>query len=150
MTDSRLILPGDPDQPTNGVVFRCQRCGGDLPPMAEDLAKLARSTAGVTLAHDVCPGDEPATAQPEGRYFEVRVEVVEVTEPTAPNPIPPYANGSTEQEAGRVQVTEMLSFQHGVRAKDLDAAMRPLAEGLGEKWMKAEKNAAIADPANGG
>jgi hypothetical protein len=136
-------------QPEGKVIFACQRCGGDLPPMDGELARLAQTTGGVSLTHEVCPGDEPAPAD-EGRYFEVRVQIVEVTEPPGDDPvIPAYANGSPDQNARRdAIVTELVSFKAGHRAADLDAAMRPLALALGEKWQAAEKQARIADAEN--
>lgn len=118
-----------PEKPAN-VVLKCQRCGGDMPPLPDDLAAMARAAGGVSLAHDVCPGDD-APAAPEGRYFEVRVSVVEVTEETPADDSP--------------TVTDLVSFRAGHRAPTLDEAMRPLALALGEKWARAEKQAKVAD-----
>lgn len=136
---SRPANPADaanpPAEEPKGVVFQCQRCGQDLPPMDGDLARLARSAGGVTLAHDVCPGEAPP--KPVGRLFEVRVQVYEVTEVT-----------DTETgEAFDPEYTELIAFTADHRAVDLDTAMRPLALALGEKWQKAEKHAKITDAA---
>lgn len=138
MTENRLILPGDPQQqpPAGGVVLTCQKCGKDMPPLPEDLAKMMKSAGGVTLAHDVCPGETPQ--RPEGRYFEVRCQIVEVTEEQTGSSL-----GSDVTPT--VNTEELVSFRSGVRAASLNDAMRPLAEALGEKWMAAEKQAHIAD-----
>jgi hypothetical protein len=120
----------------------CQKCGGEMPPLPDDLATMMRSAGGVQLVHDLCPGEKPVAL--EGRYFEVRVQIVEVTEPVDVDPDPDAAG------AFDPIVAELVDFRYGTRAANLDAAMRPLAEGLGEKWMAAEKHAAIADPAGGG
>lgn len=118
------------DQPT-GVILKCQRCGGDMPPLPDDLAAMMQTAGGVILAHDVCPGDSDNLPKPEGRYFEVRVSIVEATEPHG--------------EGDVVQIDELVSFRAGHRAPDLDSAMRPLALALGEKWTLAEKQAKVAD-----
>jgi hypothetical protein len=114
----------------------CGRCGLPLPEMTEEAADALRAAiaagAEVVLQHEVCPGTEPE--KPAGRYFEVRVQVVEVTE----------VNHGFDDDP-RVVVTEMMSFVHGHRAVDLAEAMRPLALGLGEKWQLGEKQARIAD-----
>lgn len=115
----------------------CQKCGGELPPLSDDLAKLARRSGGVVLAHEVCPNEK--TAGSEGRYFEVRVSIVEVL----PDPI--YDGDGDAEGSDDVRVEEMVSFKAGVRSANLDDAMRPLATALGEKWMQAEKNAMVAD-----
>jgi hypothetical protein len=128
--------PIDPAAP-NGVVIVCQRCGDPMPPLPDDLASLARKIGGVSLTHDVCPRDTAAAAT-AGRYFEVRVSIVEVTEPAEPGPFDPEAPADAKVE-------ELVSFRAGHRAPTLDDAMRPLAEALGERWMKAEKQAAVAD-----
>lgn len=122
----------EPAEPTIGGLT-CQKCGGELPDLSGELVAMARRAGGVTLMHEPggCIGDEPAT--PTGRYFEVRTTIVEVT----------------EAEAGTV-AEEMFSFVAGVRSADLEAAMRPLAEALGAKWLEAEKHARIADPRPGG
>lgn len=135
---STLILPGDADN-----VLLCTKCRQPMPDLPDELVAMARAAGGAVLAHDVCPGE---TAD-QGRYFEVRVQIVEVTEPQGDEPvIAPYVNGSAEQNARRdALVTELVSFRHGLRAVDLDAAMRPLALGLGEKWQKAERQAKVAD-----
>lgn len=115
------------------TVLTCQRCGGDMPPLPDDLAAVLRSGASVQVVHDQCPGD-PEPAADELRYFEVRTQIVEVRQ--------------TEVRDGgelRPDVVELIDFRHGVRAPDLAAAMRPLADGLGEKWQRAEEHAAIAD-----
>lgn len=126
---------GDGEQPTGPP---CSKCGKPMPPLDDELAAVARRLGGgIVLAHEVCP-DQPA-ARPEGRYFEVRVQIVEVTEPEPGEEKP----GLWEPDA--VQVEEMISFIAGHRAPDLDAAMRPLALALGEKWALAEKQAKVAD-----
>lgn len=114
----------------------CSKCGQPMPPLSEELKALARAAGGVSLSHDVCPG-ETANAHPAGRYFEVRVEVVEVTE----EPTGGLGDGPNPE----IVATELISFRTGLRATDLDAAMRPLALALGEKWQAAEKRAKIAD-----
>lgn len=120
----------------------CGKCGGPLPDLTGELARLARSAGGVELVHAAgqCIGDDPAPP-PEGRYFEVRVKIVEVTTMEHDHAISP------EPE---VVVEEMASFISGVRAPSLADAMRPLAEALGVKWLEAEKHAGIADPRAGG
>lgn len=121
----------DPTPETEPVVVLCQRCRQPMPPLPDDLARLARTIGGVQLTHEVCPGETPEP--PPGRYFEVRCEVVEVT---------------TSEVAGielAPDVEELLSFRCGTRAPNLSDAMRPLALALGEKWAQAEKNAGIAD-----
>lgn len=107
-----------------------------MPPLPDDLAAMMRTTGGVALAHETCPGEKPAAL--EGRYFEVRVQIVEVTD---------RDTESMDAVLGNPIVDELVDFRYGTRATNLDAAMRPLAEGLGEKWMAAEKHASIADPA---
>lgn len=114
------------EQPEGTVVFQCQRCGSDLPPMDSELANIAMSTGGVTLAHEVCPGEEPPTET--GRLFGVRVQIIELT---------------GDEDDG--ETTELIRFAADHRAADLDAAMRPLALKLGEKWALAEKRAKLAD-----
>lgn len=109
----------------------CSKCGEPMPPLPPELASVARKLGtGVVLAHEVCPTEK---REPEGRYFEVRVQVVEVTEQ-------PDQRGEMIPNA-----MEMITFVAGHRAPDLDAAMRPLALALGEKWALAEKQAAVAD-----
>jgi hypothetical protein len=114
------------EQPSGTVVFQCQKCGADMPPMDSELAKIAMSTGGVVLAHEVCPGEEP---KDEGRLFGVRVQVIEIRD---------HGDGDDETE-------ELIRFAVDLRAADLDAAMRPLALALGEKWAVAEKQAKLAD-----
>lgn len=114
----------------------CGRCGVPLPPLPVEVRRALDAGLGVELTHPEggCPTDDQ---RPKGRYFEVRVDVVEVVErdivPTAVGPDSVF------------DAVEMLSFKHGLRADNLDAAMRPLALGLGEKWAAAEKRAGIAD-----
>lgn len=141
---SRLIVPGQTPPPSeDGAVtgLTCQRCGGPLPALDGELAALARRAGGVSLVHAEggCVGDAPA--KPEGRYFEVRVKVVEVVE---------MEHDPTVSAEPEVVTEEMFSFVAGVRTPDLEAAMRPLAESLGTKWLEAEKHARIADPRAGG
>lgn len=125
-------LNGEPDPTVQGPP--CSKCGHPMPTLSPELAAIARSNPGVVLAHEVCPGEKrPAE---EGRYFEVRVQVVEVTEMEHDDAVSP---------APEVVVEELISFRAGHRAVDLDAAMRPLALKLGEKWQKAEKQAKVAD-----
>ena len=62
-----------------------------------------------------------------GRQFSVVVSVVDAGDEATTDPY--------------------FRFTHTVEAETLDAAMRPLAEGLGQKWMAAEKQASIADGA---
>lgn len=134
-----------PAEPTIGGLT-CERCGGPLPDLSGELAAMARRAGGVTLVHaeGSCIGDKPK--QPEGRYFEVRTTIVEITmsDAEAPEGTDPFAVPPT------VEAEEMFSFVSGVRAPDLSAAMRPLANALGEKWLEAEKHAGIADPRTGG
>lgn len=118
----------------------CQKCGTEMPPLDDDLAKLARRAGGIVLAHEVCPNEK--SAAPEGRYFEVRVSIVEVLEE-----VPATADPDDSDVQPEVRVEEMVSFKAGVRSANLDDAMRPLATALGEKWMQAEKNAMVADDA---
>jgi hypothetical protein len=122
------------------TTLTCSKCGQPMPELDADLATLARAAGGVTLAHDICPGTRPPN--PDGRYFEVRVQVVEVTE----NP-----EGDADALGGPdpVSVTKFFEFDRGVRAADLDSAMRPLAHALGERWGEAEKVARIADEDGG-
>jgi hypothetical protein len=130
------VSTGAPPADDAPAEFACQRCGLPMPPLPDELAAVVRSGAPVTLTHEVCPGQDPP--KPVGRYFEVRVAVVEVTEE------PQLFDGDPA-----VVVTEMLSFVAGQRAADLEAAMRPLALLLGEKWMEAEKRSKIADMGDG-
>ena len=126
-------------QPDGSVVFAaapeegppCARCGVPLPPLPKELAAAARANPGATFTHDVCPGLEPPA--PTGRYFEVRVDIVEVKE------VPSGFDGTSPE------VIELVSFKHGETGENLDSVMRSLAAGLGEKWMAAEKQAAVAD-----
>jgi hypothetical protein len=127
------LTPAPVEDGEEGVSgFVCSRCGEPMPPLPDELAAVVRSGAPVTLTHEVCPGQDPP--KPVGRYFEVRVAVVEITEE------PQLFDGDPA-----VVATEMLSFVAGQRAADLEAAMRPLALLLGEKWMEAEKRSKIAD-----
>lgn len=119
-------------EPAVGPV--CGRCGKTMPPLSEELAALARAAGGVQLTHEVCPGEQPTG--PVGRYFEVRVDVVEVIE---------HDEGDGDTGEREITTEELVSFRAGVRAADLDSAMRPLALALGEKWTLAEKQAKIAD-----
>lgn len=130
--------PANSHTTEGGLIMQCQRCGKDMPPLPDDLARLARSHGGVSLAHDVCPGD--AAASQPGRVFEVRVQIVEVSQPVDVDPDPDAAGDDFEPI-----IDELVRFRHEVRAENLDAAMRPLATGLGEKWMAAEKQAKVAD-----
>ena len=108
----------------------CSKCGNPMPALPPELAAIA-ATSSVTLSHDTCPG---TTTHPEGRYFEVRVQIVELTEP------------HTDVDPGSwIGVEELVTFQAGGRWADLDTAMRPLALKLGEKWQLAERQAKIAD-----
>lgn len=136
MTDptSRLIIPGQPEPSPVGLT--CQKCGGPMPDLDGELAAMARRAGGVTLVHAVCPGEEPAQ---QGRYFEVRCSIVEVTDKAAP----------LHDDDSDVLVEELASFKAGLRADDLEAAMRPLAAALGERWIAVEKQARIADPKAG-
>jgi hypothetical protein len=111
----------------------CAKCGQPMPPITPEMASMMRAQ-GATIAHEVCPGETPP--QPEGRYFEVRVSVVEVTERQTNPPFP----DETVPEA-----TELVRFTAGHRAPNLAEAMRPLALALGERWAEAEKRAPIAD-----
>lgn len=115
---------------SGGKGYTCQKCGGPMPELSDELVALARRAGGVTLAHDVCPGDL-AAAETAGRAFELRSTIVEIV--------------PDEAEPGGVRVEEMMRFDVGVRAENLDAAMRPMALAFGEKWERAEKNAGIAD-----
>lgn len=116
--------------PTKPAV--CTKCGGEMPPLSDDLARLARAHGGVVLAHDVCPGEKAAAA---GRTFEVRVQIVDVT----------AVQGDDPDIAIVDKDEELIAFKARLQAADLDSAMRPLAEALGEKWMAAEKQAKLAD-----
>lgn len=121
-----MITPDDQNLSESPL---CSKCGLPMPPLPPDLAAAAAAAASeVAFSHAECPGEEP---QVEGRWFEVHVSVIEV----------PAAAGGAGGEPPR----ELLSFSAGHRAKDLDAAMRPLAIKLGEKWAKAEKQAGVAD-----
>jgi hypothetical protein len=130
--------PAEPDVAPVADGPPCAKCGLPTAHLDEEMQRVLRANPGVTIAHDVCPGSEPAA--PSGRYFEVRVQIVEVTE---------HDEGDGDHpELGREvhhTVEELISFVAGHRAPNLDAAMRPLALALGEKWQKAEKQAAIAD-----
>lgn len=130
----------DPTPEPDANVVLCQRCGKPMPPLPDDLAKLARSIGGVQLTHEVCPGETPDP--PPGRYFEVRCEVVEVTEEQTGSTFGPDVTPDVTPD---VHVEELLSFRCGTRAPNLSDAMRPLALALGEKWAAAERNAGIAD-----
>lgn len=115
--------------------YPCAKCGYPLPPLPDDLQRIVDKGISVVLAHEEggCPTDVPAA--PEGRYFELRVDIVEIVERhDAMRPDDPIPTA-----------VEMMSFVVGQRAKNLDAAMRPLALAFGEKWTAAEKNAGIAD-----
>lgn len=137
MTESKLILPGDESE---GLRLPCQRCGHLMPPLGEELVKMMRSAGGVTLAHDVCPGEEPPVDT--RRYFECRVSIIEVTQ----REVGPFDAGSGGDPASEAVSEELISFVVGEKADDLESSLRPLAAQLGEKWMAAEKNARIADP----
>lgn len=114
----------------------CSRCGLPMPELTDDLKAMLRSNPGISMTHEVCPGQAPEA--PEGRYFEVRVQIVEVTE-DEPGP----ASHPAGEKITRVE--ELITFRAGARWPDLDTAMRPLALLLGEKWMIAEKQAKLAD-----
>lgn len=111
----------------------CSVCGEPMPAFTDEqwkeyqrITKVRR----VTLRHDVCPRD--AGQQRADRRFEARVAIVEVT-------LEPGATDATSNE--------LASFVAHTDAPDLYAAMRPLAEALGVKWMEVEEVAHIADPA---
>lgn len=130
--------PADLDVPTSGEPGPpCARCGVALPPLPIEVKRALTAGLSVELSHTEgeCPGDD---RRPAGRYFEVRVDIVEVVDPTM--------DSDTERDVP-LRVTELVSFKHGLRAASLDEAMRPLALGLGEKWQQAEKQAGIADGA---
>jgi hypothetical protein len=133
VTASGLVIPAAGASLEEAVSVAgppCSKCGLPMPPLDEELLKLARRHGSVALSHEVCPGQEPAAET--GRYFEVRVQVVEIRE--------------IEQFGEKdVVADEMITFVAGLRAENLDAAMRPLALKLGEKWQDAEKQANIAD-----
>jgi hypothetical protein len=132
-------LNGEPEPTVQGPP--CSKCGHPMPALSPELAAIARSNPGVVLAHEVCPGEKRPGE--EGRYFEVRVQVVEVTEtPDDPAVSDAFADAAREPT---VHVEELISFRAGHRAADLDAAMRPLALKLGERWTKAEQQAKVAD-----
>lgn len=132
----KLIIPGR-DTASDGPL--CGRCGQSMPPLPDELKALARQAGGVTLTHDVCPGTEPET--PAGRYYEVQCRIVHVPDPT------PRDHDLTEID--QPEARELASFHYGTRAVDLEAAMRPLAVGLGERWMRIEKQARIAEAPDG-
>lgn len=138
----RLALPGNEPAPTGPP---CSKCGHPMPELPPELASVA-ATQAVVLAHEVCPGE---TVLPDGRYFEVRVQIVEITDTTTPasDGIDRGINGSPAQMAARAAVhgETLIEFKSGGRWPDLDTAMRPLAGLLGEKWMAAEKQAKLAD-----
>jgi hypothetical protein len=119
-------------------VLPCQKCGLPMPAMTEDALEAYRAAVNagvpVVLAHEVCPGTEPAA--PTGRYFEARVSIVEVTE---------VDHGGLGDATPTVRADELMSFVVGHRDTNLVKAMRPLAEALGAKWMDGEKRAHIAD-----
>jgi hypothetical protein len=115
----------------------CSKCGYPLPPLPPELQKVVDQGIPVELAHEAggCPTD--VKAPPSGRYFELRVDIVEVIE------VESTAVGfDTETE---VRTEELMSFIVGHRAPRLTDAMRPLALAFGEKWTQAEKNAGMAD-----
>lgn len=118
------------------MTMTCSKCGQPMPELDDDLAALARRSGGVTLAHEVCPGETPPAElqRLRHRYFEVRVKVVEVIE-----------HAATDDADATVDVVEFFDFSRGVRAPNLDQAMRPLALSLGERWEEAERAALIAD-----
>jgi len=123
--------------------YPCAKCGHPLPPLPPDLQKIVDKGISVVLAHEEggCPTD--VKAKPTGRYFELRVDIVEVIEGEK------SAVGATfEQE---VHTEELMSFVVGQRGATLSEAMRPLALAFGEKWQAAEKNAGMVDaPVVGG
>jgi len=136
--------PDDLDVPTDGEPGPpCSKCGLPLPPLPVEVKRALTAGLSVELSHAEGECPEELLAQPKGRYFEVRVDVVEVA-PRSDEP-------GWEDREPDPRVTELMSFKHGVRAPVLALAMRPLALGLGEKWAEAEKRAAIADAdADGG
>lgn len=105
----------------------CSKCGGAVPQPTDEMRRLA-ATEGVALVidHDVCPDAAPPAPR---RRFVVDVTISEL-------------DGDSEDRG-----EPFFVFTHTVEADDLEAAMRPLAEGLGQKWMLAEKQARIADDA---
>lgn len=121
--------------PSRPTVNLCSKCGHEMPELSPELASLARSSGGVVLAHEVCPTEEKQA--PAGRLFEVRCQIVELTDITT--------DDDPRGDEGDVVVEELISFKADLRAATLDLAMRPLAEKLGEKWQRAEKNANVAD-----
>lgn len=137
MTDPMPENPDDLDVPADGEPGPpCAKCGIPLPPLPIAVKRALNAGLSVELAHPEggCPTDAKA---PEGRYFEIRVAVVEVKE------VP-------DQRQEMIPTAfELMSFKAGVRADNLDAAMRPLAEEFGQRWMHAEKQAGIADQMGG-
>lgn len=115
----------------------CAKCGIPLPPLDEEVKRMIAANPGaeVYLAHEVCP-DAPVV-KPEGRFFEVHVRIVELTERET--------GGLGDGPNPEIVAEELMSFVAGHRAPNLDEAMRPLALALGEKWEVAEKQARIAD-----
>lgn len=116
----------------------CGRCGHPLPPLPPELQKIIDAGQSVALMHEpgTCPGD--AKPEPEGKYYEVRVQVVRVDEAVPVDEPSPF-------DPEHTTVVELLSFVAGHRAPNLPEAMRPLALALGEKWAQGEKNAGIAE-----
>lgn len=108
---------------------KCQRCGGAMPPLTDEMKSLMRSHA-IELTHSECPTD---SAVPTDRLFEVQVRIVEVI----PDP------GIEDED--RTYDVELASFSAQERADSLEDVMRPLAAALGERWMDVEKHARIAD-----
>ncbi len=112
-----------------------------MPPLPQELAAVLAKGTPVQIVHDRCP-NESDTPDADSRYFEVRTQIVEIVgrQPTT-------AEASNPLFTGAPEVVELVDFRFGVRADNLTAAMRPLADGLGQKWLQAEEHAGIADPA---
>lgn len=122
------------------ITLLCSRCGKPLPPPEDtDLMKMMLST-GASVTHDVCPDDAAAAAPaPDpGRYFELRVQVVEIK----PSGGTLHTDGGPVEQVVPVRLAE---FTVGANAPTLDAATRPLAAAFGEKYTEFEKHARIAD-----
>lgn len=121
------------------LTLKCQRCGGDMPPIDSDdddgkeLLRLM-GTGGAEILHETCPGEEPAPSfgpAGGGRRFEARVVLVEVIAPT--------------EEGGDASLEELAGFTAYVDAPSFSAGLRPLALALGTKWQELERVSGMVD-----
>lgn len=130
--------------------MNCAKCGEpvtDAMTIEKLREGLPADLRGMTplVTHELCPRDREAAAAAEraGRHFECRVQIVEVFPDTDPD-----GGGHLSWTAapGRaVEPRTLFDFVVSERAATLDAAMRPLALGLGVKWQRAETQTGVAD-----